>query len=75
MCLTLCGCLGDVKLFYSPCALKLCTFLSVCLFISSIVVIFVTTTHHSYTNIEHPLYVKKMLDGKDGAIKKRKKKT
>lgn len=54
--------------------IMLCSFLSVCLFISSIVVIFVTTTHHSYsyTNTEHPLYVKKVLDGKDGAIKKGK---
>ena len=44
-------------------------------FISSVVVVLVITTHQScnYTNIEHLLYVRKVLSGKDTTIKKKKK--
>lgn len=52
--------------------IKVMTFVFVPFFILSMFVIFVTITHHSYTytNTEQPLYVKKVLDGEDTAIKK-----
>lgn len=54
--------------------IKVLYFVSMSVFISSVLVILVETTHHSYsyTHIEHLLYVRKVLDGKDITTKKEK---
>lgn len=55
--------------------IKVLYFVPVSFFISSIVVVLAITTHHScnYTNIEHLLYVRKVLRGNDTTIKKKKR--
>lgn len=56
--------------------IKVLYFVPVSFFISSIVVVLAITTRHScnYTNIEHLLYVRKVLSGNDITIKKKRDK-
>lgn len=54
---------------------RYCTFVSVSSpFFSSIIKIFGTTTHHPYIyrNIEHSLYVTKVLDAEDTTMENKK---